>query len=329
MPNQDQTQHMQQTGLPAPFLQSPLWGEFQESIGNKAHHLSGSGWSCLLLEKSTMLGKYLFAPYGPVLASSMYLTPAIGTIRAEAVRLGADWLRFEPIVDDDTAAKLKNQLVSNGCMPAPRDIDPPATRIINLLPPVDDLLASLSQTTRNRIRKNGREATIGFRTSVQPSDISIFTSMLDNVAERQRVSFFPKNYFEDQAGCLMPRQAMRLELAYQADLPLGAAIIHDWGDTAYYTYAASLPEARNKDVSGLLLWQAILNAKDRGIKAFDLFGIAPPNADSSHPWYGFSSFKEKFGGEVVEYAGTWDLSLSYRYRLYRSVRDIRTTFLRR
>src|SRR3989344_5839903 len=99
MPNQDQAQHTQQPGLTAPFLQSPLWGQFQESIGNKAHHLSGSGWSCLLLEKSTMLGKYLFAPYGPVLASSTNLTHAIGAIRAEAVRLGADWLRFDPIVD--------------------------------------------------------------------------------------------------------------------------------------------------------------------------------------------------------------------------------------
>lgn len=322
-------QQPQQAGLPTPFLQSSLWSEFQESIGNKAHYLCADGWSCRLVEKSTSLGKYFFAPYGPVLASPNDLSPAIKAIRAVAIHQGASWLRLEPIVGSGDPAQLKRQLDATGCMPAPRDIDPPATRVIDLSPRVEELLTSLSQTTRNRIRKNEREATVSFKTSDEPADITIFTTMLDNVAVRHGVSFFQKNYFEAQARYLMPRRAMQLELAYSSGRPLGSAIIHDWGETAYYTYAASLPEARDKDVSGLLLWRAILNAKERGIKTFDLFGVAPADADSNHPWYGFSTFKEKFGGQIVEYAGTWDLPLSRRYRLYRAARGLRATLLRR
>ena len=198
------------------------------------------------------------------------------------------------------------------------------TRVIDLSPTEEELLALLSPKTRTRIRRNQREAAISFKTSIQPQDIQIFTNMLDSVAERSGANFFPKNYFEKQAQCLMPSGFLHLELAYHGEQPLGAAVIHDYGQTAYYTYAASLPEARTKDVSELLLWQAMLNAKARGKTSFDLFGIAPPDADPSHPWFGFSSFKEKFGGQVVEYAGTWDVPMSYKYRLYRFTRRLKS-----
>jgi lipid II:glycine glycyltransferase (peptidoglycan interpeptide bridge formation enzyme) len=41
--------------------------------------------------------------------------------------------------------------------------------------------------------------------------------------------------------------------------------------------------------------------KAKGCTEYDLLGIAPENANPDHPWTGISSFKEKFGGEVVTY----------------------------
>ena len=141
--------------------------------------------------------------------------------------------------------------------------------------------------------------------------------MLASVSKRNRVYFFPDEYFKKQAKLLMPAGVMHIELAFQDSKPIAASIIHDYGQLANYTYAASFPEARKTSASALLLWQALLNAKTRGIKKFDLHGLAPDNAPHTHPWYGFTSFKKKFGGQTVEHAGTWDIPLTSRYRLYR------------
>ena len=72
----------------------------------------------------------------------------------------------------------------------------------------------------------------------------------------------------------------------------------------------------------------ILDAKRKGLKYVDLFGIAPED-QPDHEWAGFTKFKKSFGGESVEYPGTWDVpvsSLGYRaytlaYKARPAVRD--------
>ena len=148
--------------------------------------------------------------------------------------------------------------------------------------------------------------------------------MLGHVTDRKNVFFFSDEYFTKQAEVLMPAGMMHLEIALKDGKPVASALFHDFSDKSSYTYAASLPEARETNASALLLWQAMLNAKERRLKKMDLFGIAPDNAQPSHPWHGFSSFKKKFGGEVVAYSGTWEFPISAKYRLYAAARRIRS-----
>ena len=70
-----------------------------------------------------------------------------------------------------------------------------------------------------------------------------------------------------------------------------------------------------------LLTSAIFDAKEKGLKYFDFWGIAPANAPKDHPWAGFTKFKKSFGGFPVEYAGTYDIVLNpTKYRLYNLAR---------
>jgi lipid II:glycine glycyltransferase (peptidoglycan interpeptide bridge formation enzyme) len=303
-----------QNKLGASFLQSTGWGEFQAKSGNQPHYLLGDGWSCLLASRRTAVGKYLFAPYGPSLQTAAKLDDALKSIRALAKSESADWVRLEPTITYDSAAgSLKKQ----GARRAPKNVEPSLTRVVDLSPEHDELLASLSQTTRNIIRRSYKNGSLGFKTSSDPDDMAIFSHMLATVASRNRVGFYDSEYYSRQARILMPMGMMRLEVAYLGDKPVGTAVIHDYAKASSYTYAASLPEARDLNVSALLLWQAMLNARSRGMEKMDLFGIAPDNAPASHPWAGFSSFKKKFGGTVIEHAGTWDIPISGKYRLYR------------
>jgi lipid II:glycine glycyltransferase (peptidoglycan interpeptide bridge formation enzyme) len=317
-----------QQGRGASFLQSAQWAKFQESMGLKYRLLEDKGWSCLLLEKTGRFGKYLFAPYGPTLDTSADLSDCIEALVAQARQAGADWLKLEPLAASG-AEPLDDILAARGALRSVHNVEPALTRILDLSPAPDELLAGISQSTRSLIRKNQREGTLTFQTSVKPADMAAFASMLDTVAERKGVSFFSEDYFIAQAQQLMPAGMMFLEQAYAGKTLVGAAVMHDYGEFGSYTYAASLPEARHLSVSALLLWQAILNARSRGIKKMDLYGTAPDDAPPSHPWYGFSTYKKKFGGEVLALAGTWDIPLSRKYRLYRAAQTAHRILKRR
>ena len=75
-----------------------------------------------------------------------------------------------------------------------------------------------------------------------------------------------------------------------------------------------------------LMVAMIMDAREKGLTWFDLFGTAPEDAGPEHEWYGFTSFKKSFGGEPVSYAGTWDLPVSRAgYTAYGAVRAGRET----
>ncbi|MBX4190823.1 peptidoglycan bridge formation glycyltransferase FemA/FemB family protein [Candidatus Saccharibacteria bacterium] len=307
----------------ASFLQSSWWAAFQSEVGAKPHFLSGDGWSCLLLEKRNRLGKYLLAQYGPTVDSAQALDVCLSHLMDQGRQLGANWLSLEPVSHKSSVDEIQDIMRRHKAQPAARHREPDLTRLVDLSPSDENLLASISQSTRSFIRKNQRENILGFKTSFDPQEIIIFIKMLNLVAGRNRVNFFSDSYFKKQAELLMPVKAMHLEFALEDKKPVAAAIFHDYGHTCTYTYAASLPEARKTSASALLLWQAMLNAKNRGIKKMDLYGIAPDGAPADHPWAGFTSFKAKFGGEVVRLPGTWDIALSPKYNLYRTAHQVR------
>ena len=42
-----------------------------------------------------------------------------------------------------------------------------------------------------------------------------------------------------------------------------------------------------------------------------MWGALGPNAKSNDPWYGFHKFKQGYGGNLVEYMGTYDLVFNW------------------
>jgi lipid II:glycine glycyltransferase (peptidoglycan interpeptide bridge formation enzyme) len=75
-------------------------------------------------------------------------------------------------------------------------------------------------------------------------------------------------------------------------------------DSAYYLYAASTPEGKKLFAPTLNAWSAIKLAKKFRKKIFDFEGIY----DERFPiksWLGFTRFKRSFGGEVIDFPGTF------------------------
>lgn len=104
---------------------------------------------------------------------------------------------------------------------------------------------------------------------------------------------------------------------------IAASLFFDFKDTRFYMQSAANLDFRHLPATVALLSHAIFDAKAKGLKILDFWGIAPEGADSSHPWYGFTEFKKSFGGYEKIYAGTYDYLLDKkRYHLYSLLRKL-------
>jgi len=60
-----------------------------------------------------------------------------------------------------------------------------------------------------------------------------------------------------------------------------------------------------------------------------MWGCLGPNAQEGENGFGFHRFKQGFGGQMLEYVGTYDFVINPNlYKIYNLVDKLRWTFLR-
>jgi lipid II:glycine glycyltransferase (peptidoglycan interpeptide bridge formation enzyme) len=110
---------------------------------------------------------------------------------------------------------------------------------------------------------------------------------------------------------------------------LTAWMLFVFNDTLYYPYGASSSQHREVMSSNLMMWEAIRFGKKLGLKKFDMWGALDKNPDKSDPWYGFHSFKEKYGPKHVEFIGSFDLVINpILYQGYKLINKLRWAILK-
>ncbi len=110
---------------------------------------------------------------------------------------------------------------------------------------------------------------------------------------------------------------------------LTAWILFIFKDTLYYPYGASISQHREVMSSSLMMWEAIRFGKKLGLKKFDMWGALGPNPGKNDPWYGFHSFKEKYGPKHIEYIGSYDMIINpIAYQFYKLADKVRWLILR-
>jgi lipid II:glycine glycyltransferase (peptidoglycan interpeptide bridge formation enzyme) len=82
--------------------------------------------------------------------------------------------------------------------------------------------------------------------------------------------------------------------------------------SAFYHHGASSHAFSKINASCAVQWEAIREAKRRGCKFYNFWGIAPPD-QPKHPWTGLSLFKTGFGGEAEDYLHAQDKPLTKKY----------------
>jgi Acetyltransferase (GNAT) domain len=289
------------------FLQSTAWMHVQAALGYQVTWRRGPDWQWSGAVRGGRFPRYLYAPYGPAAASDT--AAALQDVAAASRSLALDFARVEP------AAGALTALASMGARRAAQ-VQPRWTWVLDLRADVDTLRAGLERGHRSRINAAPRRGIRVYRTA-NPADIEIFLSLQRSARPARSFHGQPESYHRTVAQTLMPLGAAALYVAEAEGQALAASICFDFGPTRYYAHATSDSEVGRRLGAGPpLLWQMILDAKERGCTTFDFWGVTAGD-DPSHPWAGFSRFKKAFGGRLLERAGTWELPLRpLRYRLY-------------
>lgn len=299
------------------FLQSDAWGRFQEGQGNAVITARGEGWSYLAVEEHGKLGSRLYCPYGPTADSAEALAEAIENLEREAKERGVDFIRVEPRleIDEDT-------LRSMGLQRSHHDVQPRDT-VVNVVDEKvtdrDQLFSLLKSSQRRQVRK-GEKKGVTYRTSYDVEELRHFLAMIHEVSERTGMKPHEDEYFESIAKSLFPNQDAGLMFAELDGEPIGAIIFYSDGLTMSYAHAANFAEYRNLSAGSGLMMHAIWEANRTGHQFFDTYGVAPEDAEPDHPWAGFTTFKQTFGGDRVRVAGTWEKPIKkLKYRVYHAL----------
>lgn len=301
------------------FLQGPDWANVQRALGRTVHEQSGEGWRFLAVEETNAAGKVLYAPYGPLAESLAAFDAALAALTALARRCGAMAVRLEPVSAGFATADAGTVLRSRGLRPAPANLQPELSWIVDLDGDFKDVLADMKPVNRNLYR-NIHKKGVTFRSSHDPAEISVLLEFLHMTAARNGFKPQSDDYLTEVARTLMPAGAATLFIAELEGTPIAAALAYDSADTRTYAHAA-LDDTHRKLSAGIpLLVTLMADAKDKGLAHVDLWGVAPAD-QPDHKWAGFTAFKKSFGGREIAYPGTWDLPVNkLRYSAYQLAR---------
>jgi hypothetical protein len=101
------------------------------------------------------------------------------------------------------------------------------------------------------------------------------------------------------SGAMQLKEAQILWATDASATPVAAILVVQHGHAATYRIGWTTDEGRNTQAHSLLLWQACLFLKKKGIHYFDLGGVEPGTAE------GMTAFKRGLGGEPLQLLGVY------------------------
>ncbi len=298
------------------FLQSWNWGEFHQMLGKKIKRLGLFSerklvGAALIIKEEAKRGTHFIIPGGPILLEwkKEWFLLLLGELKKIGKKEKVAFIRVRPNIENN---ELNRHFFKNlGFVSAPMHLHAETTLHLDLTQSEEQILARMHKNTRYCIRRAIRD---GVKTQVDEDieNVDLLYELQMKVVKRRKFIPFSKEFFKKHFTAFVgDKQIAFIKANYQGEtLAIGMFIFY--GDTASYHYSGSSLKYPNIFVSYAMLWQAIQEAKKRGCKILDLWGIAPTD-DPHHRFAGVTRFKKGFGGAQVNYLHARDLPLSAKY----------------
>lgn len=298
-----------------PITQSKEWEKLQKDLGETSFYREGNDFSYLAILKPVPLGSYLYLPYGPVADTKDGFKAALKDLESLAREEDVVFTRIEPRNPDFAKLFPKNTVKSH-------DLNPKETWVLDLTGSDEEFKDKLPSRLL-RYYKNREKNSITIEISHHPEDIKYLLDLQKTLAKEKNISTFSERYLKTE----LAQPFSTLYLVKKEGRVVAAGLVFDHDKTRYNLQGAQSDEGRTLHATGILTIQLILDAREKGLRDFDFWGIAPEGASKDHPWAGFTNFKKTFKGTERDFAGTHDIILKpVKYKLYHLLRSIRRHF---
>jgi lipid II:glycine glycyltransferase (peptidoglycan interpeptide bridge formation enzyme) len=302
------------------LLQTRAWANLKVSQGWQSHEIDG----IFVLEKPLSFGQsFLYAPEVNF-SDIKNLQNFNQKIKEFTQKSPAIFFRLEIL--DKLDEEIVKKLCENGFIKAFEELQPEWRQIIDISGSEEEILTQMKQKGRYNIKIAQKHGVKIERVKEENllEGVDTFYNLFLQTSKNQRFSVRPKKYFQNLVFRLYTASYADLFLAYFNEVPIAGLIITYYDAKASYLYGASSPEFRNVMAPYLAHWEAILAAKVKGCKTYDLLAVSPAdglqqtaNGEDeavsrkpgavSHKYTGITRFKEQFGGKKINITGSYDL----------------------
>lgn len=317
-------------------LQTWEWGDFQISQGHKVYRLG-------IFEDNKIISGYSVSFHkipktnfsvGTILRGPEVNQEMIENVRKIAKEENAIFVKFEPDVYQKIFEKSGSEKVFPVDMQfknfviSPKVAFYPYSYVIDLNKTEDQLLELMHPKTRYNIKIANRYG-VKIEEKTNDEGFNIYLKLLIETTKRQGFYLHTEQYHKDLWKILKSTGMIHIVLASYQDQILSAFMLFKLGDKLFYPYGASLDIHREVMAPTLLMWETVKLGKTLGCKVFDMWGSLGPNAKESEQGFGFHRFKQGFGGNLVQFVGTYDLVINGPlYKIYNLIDKYRWIFLR-
>ncbi|MBR3180711.1 peptidoglycan bridge formation glycyltransferase FemA/FemB family protein [Candidatus Saccharibacteria bacterium] len=301
--------------LSSNFLQSWDFYEFHRSRGNKIvrriaknteNEIVGAYAGVI---EDAKRGRHLAIAGGPILdwKNKTLVKTIFDDIKKEAKKARCVFARIRPQLElSEKSLELMKEL---GLKKAPMYLSVEYAGILDLNKNEEEILKGASQGFRRKLRKAEKNEII-VTTSADPKEIKTFYNIQLETAKRNHFYAFSESFLTKQFSALAKNNEAKLFIAKTKEGEILAEnFMIFYGNEASYHYGVSSDLGTKYSAAPLLHMKAMQEARERGIKRYNLWGIVGLE-EKNHRFYGVSEFKRSFGCSELKYTPAHDLIIS-------------------
>lgn len=296
----------------ANFLHSWQWGEFHLSRGKTVVRRGVFDGDTLVGAyegevETARRGRHLAIAGGPIVdwADRKAVQLLVDDMRLEGRKHKCAFVRVRPQLEQsDESMRLFSEL---GFKKAPMYLSVELAGVLDLEKSEEELLKGMRQRLRRALRK-AEKNDIQIETSTDPARMKEFYDIQLQTAGRHQFVAFSEDFLERQFAAFAADDSAVLYTARHNSEILAQNFMIFYGNEASYHYGVSTELGTKLSGAPLLHMQAMRDARERGIKRYNFWGIVDED-DTKHRFYGVSVFKRGFGVEELRYVPAHDLVL--------------------
>lgn len=297
----------------ANFLHSWQWGEFHISRGKTVlrrgifdnEQLVGVYEGEI---ETARRGRHLSIAGGPIINWGLEgpVSMLVNDMREQAKAHSCVFVRVRPQLEraEDNLKMFENL----GFRKAPYYLSVEHAGVLDLEKNEEELLKGMRQRLRRALRK-AEKNNITVETSTNPEDIAEFYQIQLQTARRHDFTHFSEDFLKKQFSAFASDNSAVLYTARHEGEILAQNFMIFYGNEASYHYGVSTELGTRLSGAPLLHMQAMRDARARGIKRYNFWGIVDEQ-DTKHRFYGVSVFKRGFGVDELKYVPAHDLVLN-------------------